>query len=132
MVVFVRGAHQPDYLLNVNLFRGYNFNNQVLIVNMEEINDAFKKNPIAWTIFTCYCIGWISPILITIFFAAPTENLQYKKDHHSPFTGFLILSIFYLLMMLTLVFLSRKSNIYLKLSSYIGISLIIFSAIYNR
>ena len=95
MVVFVRGAHQPDYLLNVNLFRGYNFNNQVLIVNMEEINDAFKKNPIAWTIFTCYCIGWISPILITIFFAAPTENLQYKK--RPSFSFYRILNTFNLL-----------------------------------
>ena len=99
---------------------------------MEEINDAFKKNPITWTIFICYCVGWISPVLITIFFAAPTENLQYKKDIHSPFTGFLTLSIFYLLMMLTLGFTGNKNKVYLKISGYIGISLIIFSAIYNR
>jgi len=99
---------------------------------MDEINDAFKKNPIAWTIFICYCAGWISPALITIFFAAPTENLQYKKGLHSPFTAFLTLSIFYLLMMLTLGFTGNKNKVYLKLSGYIGISLIIFSAIYNR
>jgi hypothetical protein len=99
---------------------------------MDEINEAFKKNPIAWMVFTCYCIGWISPILINIFFSAPTENLQYRKDHYSPFAGFLILSILYLLLTLTLGFVGKKNNIYLRLSGYVGISLIIFAAIYNE
>jgi hypothetical protein len=98
---------------------------------MDEINEAFKKNFMAWTIFTFYLIGWIFPLLMEIFFA-PTKNESHLKNHHSPFVGFLTLSIFYLLTTLTLGFIGNKNKIHLKLSGYIGISLIIFAAIYNE
>ncbi|WP_293306322.1 hypothetical protein [Pedobacter sp. UBA5917] len=98
---------------------------------MEETNEAFKKNPIAWTIFICYCTGWILPVVIEIFFSVPLNHLDQKHNRHSPFTGFLILSFLYLLIMLILGFIFKKNNIYLKLSGYIGISLIIFTAVYS-
>ena len=97
---------------------------------MDELNNAFRKNPIAISIFTLYLIGWTTPILIEILFASAKNEPQVKNNHPS-FTGFLILSILYLLIMLTIGFTNQKKNIYLKLSGYIGISLIIFTAIYN-
>jgi len=98
---------------------------------MDKLNNAFRRNPIALSTFALYLLGWISPILMEIFF----ESAKYEpqvKHHHSPFSGFLILSILYLIIMLTIGFVNQKKNIYLKLSGYIGISLIIFTAIYNR
>lgn len=97
---------------------------------MDELSTAFRKNPIVSVIFALYLIGWISPILMEILFA-PAKNETQLKNHHSPFTGFLIGSMLYLLTMVVLGFLNKKGNIYLKLSGYIGISLIIFAAIYN-
>jgi hypothetical protein len=98
---------------------------------MNELSNAFKKNPIAWSIFTLYLAGWFMPVLINVFFTSSAPHQVHTKDHHSSFSGFLILSIFYLLLTLTMGFLTKKNNIYLKLSGYIGISLIIFVAIYN-
>lgn len=98
---------------------------------MEERSDTFKKNPIAWTIFAVYIIGWLIPILISIFFTSSAKNQYPHKGQHSPFTGFLTISICYLLFMLTMAFFTKKGNIYLELSGYIGFSLIIFIAIYN-
>ena len=95
---------------------------------MDEFSTAFRKNPIASVIFALYLIGWISPILMKILFA-PAKNETQLKNHHPPFTGLLIGSMLYLLTMVVLGFL-KKGNIYLKLSGYIGISLIIFAAIY--
>lgn len=97
---------------------------------MDELTLAFRKYPIASVIFALYLIGWISPILIEVFFAS-TKNKLELKNTHSPFTGFLILSIFYWLVTLIIGFVVKKNNFYLKLSGYIGISLIIFTAIYN-
>jgi len=97
---------------------------------MDELTNAFRKSPIAVSIFTLYLIGWTAPILMEISFAS-TQNEPQVKNNHPPFTGFLILSILYLLIMLTIGFVNQKKNIYLNLSAYIGISLIIFSAIYN-
>jgi membrane-associated HD superfamily phosphohydrolase len=98
---------------------------------MDELTTAFRKNPIAWSIFTLYLIGWISPILVEIFFA-PAKNQSQLKNYHPPFIGFLTISILYLLIMLIIGFVNKKNNIYLKISGYIGISLIIFAAIYNK
>jgi hypothetical protein len=97
---------------------------------MHEINEAFKKNPIARTIFAFYLIGWIFPFLMEVFFASAKKASQFK-NHHPPFAGFLTLSIFYLLIILIIGFAAKRNNFYLKLSGYIGISLIIFSVIYN-
>jgi len=97
---------------------------------MEELSTAFRKNPIASVIFALYLIGWISPILMEILFSQ-AKNETLLKNHHSLFTGFLIGSMLYLLTMVVSGFLNKKGNIYLKLSGYIGISLIIFAAIYN-
>ncbi|KIA93370.1 hypothetical protein OC25_13110 [Pedobacter kyungheensis] len=65
-----------------------------------------------------------------MFFTSAIQH-DHTKNHHPPFGGFLILSILYLLFASTLGFLGKKDNIYLKLSGYIGFSLIIFIAIYN-
>jgi uncharacterized membrane protein len=97
---------------------------------MDELATAFRKYPIASVIFTLYLIGWISPVLIEVFFAS-TKNHSKTKVNHPPFTGFLTLSISYLLVMLIIGFVAKRNNFYLKLSGYIGISLIIFTAIYN-
>jgi len=97
---------------------------------MNELSNALKKHPISWSIFTLYLVGWLIPLLLKVFFTSAMQHDQ-TKDHHSPFGGFLILSILYLLSTLTLGFLDKNNNIYLKLSGYIGLSLIIFIAIYN-
>ncbi|WP_431292325.1 hypothetical protein [Pedobacter sp. P26] len=97
---------------------------------MDELSTAFRKNPIVSVIFALYLIGWISPILMEILFS-PAKNETLLKNHHSLFTRFLIGSMLYLLTMVVLGFLNKKGNIYLKISGYIGISLIIFAAIYN-
>ncbi len=98
---------------------------------MDELAAVFRKYPIASVIFALYLIGWISPALIEVFFTS-TKNESQFKNHHSPFTGFLTLSIFYLSVTLIIGFATKRHNFYLKLSGYIGISLIIFIAIYNR
>lgn len=97
---------------------------------MDELTTAYRKYPIASVIFALYLIGWISPVLIEVFFAS-TKNESQLKNNHPPFAGFLILSILYLLITLIIGFVAKRNNFYLKLSGYIGISLIIFSAIYN-
>lgn len=98
---------------------------------MDEFNEAFKKHPITWTIFIIYTIGWALPLTINVFFAKSMENLPHQKDHHSPIIGLLTLSILYFLVNLTLGFIGGKNNVYLKFSGYIGISMILFTAIYN-
>ncbi|GGG95021.1 hypothetical protein [Pedobacter zeae] len=97
---------------------------------MNKFTNGLKKHPVLWTIFTFYFVGWLVPLLIEVFFT-PIPQHDSTKGHHSPFGGFLILSIFYLLFTLTLGFTGKNNNIYLKLSGYIGFSLIIFIAIYN-
>ncbi|WP_426328321.1 hypothetical protein [Pedobacter sp. R-06] len=97
---------------------------------MNELTTIFRKYPIASIIFVLYLIGWISPVLIEVFFAS-TKNESQLKNNHPPFTGYLALSMLYLLTMVVLGFLNKKGNIYLKLSGYIGVSLIIFAAINN-
>lgn len=98
---------------------------------MEEFCKAFKKHPIAWTIFIIFIVGWFLPLASIIFFDAPSEKPAHQKSHHAPIVGLFTLSIFYFLVNLTLGFISKKDTIYLKLSAYIGISLIILIAISN-
>lgn len=96
---------------------------------MEEFFKAFKKHPIAWTIFIIFIVGWA--LASIIFFDAASEKPAHQKGQHSPTMGLFILSVFYFFVNLTLGFTGKRNNIYLKLSAYIGISLILFIAIFN-
>ncbi len=97
---------------------------------MEEFCKAFKKHPIVWTIFIIFIAGWSLP-LASIFFDTQSEKRTHQKGQHSPIIGLFTFSLFYFLINLTLGFLGKKNNIYLKLSAYIGISLILFMTISN-
>lgn len=136
-VVISSGAQRsrdddPFLLSQLIYYTGLQF--QQLGINnkkVDEFNEAFKKHPITWTIFIIYTIGWALPLTINVFFAKSMENLPHQKDHHSPIIGLLTLSVLYFLVNLTLGFIGEKNNVYLKFSGYIGISMILFTSIYN-
>ncbi|MFC1226250.1 hypothetical protein ACFE6N_20775 [Pedobacter sp. BG31] len=100
-------------------------------MNMEEFCKTFKKHPIAWTLFIIFVVGWLLPLVGMIFLDPPSEKFTYQKGQHNPTVGLFTVSVFYFLINLTLGFIGKKNNIYLKLSAYIGISSALFMAISN-
>ena len=96
---------------------------------METLIKTYRRNPAVWSLFFIFMILWILPLSVYLFPNSVTAH-KHDRGNRSPYGGFLVLSFLYLLINIILAFCTKKGNIYLKVSGYIGFALIVFTAIY--